>query len=147
MDLIDFKLYSTMFLQYHLKLADSESFGIEKGYGEEAVRWMNDEASKIGCKFEARLYNYLISTKNFGQFEMYSWIGDPKAARDLVVRASKRFKIKVIEGGYKTRQLIMRFARNEYGIVRKGDRSIGQIEFTSTRLTGSKWTITKEERT
>jgi hypothetical protein len=127
-------------------LADSESFGIEKGCGEEAVRWMNEEAKEMGWKFEARLYDYEISTKNFGQFEMYSWIGDPKAARDLVVRASKRFKIRVIEGGYKSKQLIMKIARNEYGIVRRGERAIGQIEFTSTRLTGSKWTVTKEER-
>jgi hypothetical protein len=127
-------------------LADSESFGIEKGRGEEAVRWMNEEAKKMNWKFEARLYDYDISTKNFGQFEMYSWIGDPKAARDLVVRVSKRFKIKVIEGGYKTKQLIMKFARNEYGIVRRGERAIGQIEFSSTRLTGSKWTVSKEER-
>ena len=127
-------------------MTDSESFGIEKGHGEEAVRWMNEEAKKMNWKCEARLYDYEISTKNFGQFEMYSWIGDPKAARDLVVRASKRFKIKVIEGGYKSRQLIMKFARNEYGIVRKGERTIGQIEFSSTRLTGSKWTVSKEAR-
>jgi hypothetical protein len=127
-------------------LADSESFGIEKGYGKEAVDWMNEDARKMGWKFQARLYDYEISTKNFGQFEMYSWIGDPKAARDLAVRTSKRFKIKMIEGGYKTKQPIFKVSRNEYGIVRKGDRSIGQIEFTSSRLTGSKWTVTKEER-
>jgi len=127
-------------------LADSESFGIEKGHGEKAVSWMNEEAMKMNWKFEARLYDYEISTKNFGQFEMYSWIGDPKAARDLVIRASKRFKIKVIEGGYKTKQLILKIARNEFGIVRRGDRAIGQIEFSSTRLTGSKWAISKEER-
>jgi len=127
-------------------LADSESFGIEKGYGKEAVDWMNEEARKMDWKFQARLYDYEISTKNFGQFEMYSWIGDPKAARDLAVRTSKRFKIKVIEGGYKTKQLTFKISRNEYGIVRKGDRSIGQVEFTSSRLTGSKWVVTKEER-
>ena len=127
-------------------MADSESFGIEKGHGKKAVSWMNEEAKKMNWKFEARLYDYEISTKNFGQFEMYSWIGDPKAARDLVIRASKRFKIKVIEGGYKTKQLILKIARNEFGIVRRGDRAIGQIEFSSTRLTGSKWAISKEER-
>lgn len=127
-------------------MADSESFGIEKGHGEETVRWMNEEAKERGWKFEARLYDYEISTQNFGQFEMYSWIGDPKAARDLVIKASKRFKIKVIEGGYKTKQLIIKMSRNEYGIVHRGERAIGQIEFTSTRLTGSKWTVTKEER-
>jgi hypothetical protein len=127
-------------------LADSESFGIEKGYGTKAVDWMNEEAKKMDWKFEARLYDYEITTKNFGTFEMYSWIGDSKAARELVIRASKRFKIKVIEGGYKTRQLVLKFVRNEYGIVRRGERAIGQIEFSSTRLANSKWTITKEER-
>lgn len=127
-------------------MADSESFGIEKGYGKQAVDWMNEEAKKENWKFEARLYNYEIETKNFGAFEMFSWIGDSKSARELVIRASKRFKIKVIEGGYKTRKLIIKMIRNEYGMVRKGDRMIGQIEFSSSRLTQSRWAITKEER-
>jgi len=129
-----------------LQMADSESFGIEKGYGNQAVQWMNDEAKKSDWKFEARLYGYEITTKNFGSFEMYSWIGDPKAARDLVIRASKRFKIKVIEGGYKSRQLIIKLERSEYGMVRKGDRVIGRIEFISSRLTETKWTVKLEER-
>ena len=138
--------YIQLRLSSNIKLADSESFGIEKGYGKLAVDWMNEEAKKMNWKFEARLYGYEITTKNFGQFEMYSWIGDPKAARDLIIRGSKRFKIKVIEGGYKTRLMILKLARNEYGIVRRGDRTIGQIEFTSTRLTASKWAVSKEER-
>jgi len=125
---------------------DSESFGLEKGYGTLAIKWMNEEAKKAGWKFEARLYGYEIQTKNFGLFEMFSWIGDPKAARDIIIRASKRFKIRIIEGGYKTRQLILKLSKTEYGMVRRGDRIIGQIEFTSSRLTGNKWEITKEER-
>lgn len=127
-------------------MADSESFGIEKGYGDQVVYWMNEEAKKEGWKFEARLYDHEIDTKNFGAFEMFSWIGDPKAARDLIIKASRRFKIKVIEGGYKTRQMIVKMERNEYGMVRKGDRIIGQIEFSSSRLTQSKWKVTREER-
>ena len=127
-------------------MADSESFGIEKGRGAEAVDWMNEEAKKLGWKFEARLYDHEITTKNFGAFEMYSWMGDAKAARDLVAMASRRFKVKVIEGGYKTRQFIMKRIRNEYGMVRRGDRIIGQVEFSSSRLTQSKWEVTKEER-
>jgi len=125
---------------------DCESFGIEKGYGAQAIEWMNEEAKKEGWKFEARLYNYEIETKNFGPFEMFSWIGDSKAAREITIRASKRFKIKVIEGGYKTRQFIMKIAKNEYGMVRKGDRVIGQVEFESNRLTGDLWKLTKESR-
>lgn len=127
-------------------MADSESFGIEKGYGSQAISWMNGEAKKMGWKFEARLYGYEITTKNFGIFEMFSWIGDPKAARDLVIKASKRFKIKIIEGGYKTRHLVLKFERSEYGMVRKGDKIIGRIEFSSSRLTESKWTVKLEER-
>ena len=127
-------------------MADSESFGIEKGYGSQAVQWMNEQAKASGWEFEARLYNYEITTKNFGPFEMYSWIGDPKAARDLVIKASNRFKIKVIEGGYKSKQFILKFERSEYGMVRKGDRIIGRIEFSSSRLTDSKLTVKLEER-
>jgi len=125
---------------------DSETFGIEKGYGERAVEWMNEEAKKMGRKFEARLYNYEIHTKNFGSFEMFSLIGDPKAAREITMMASKRFKIKVIEGGYKTRKLLIKVAKNEYGIVKKGDRAVGQIEFESARFGHRDWKITKEER-
>jgi len=125
---------------------DSETFGVEKGYGEQAVEWMNEEARKMGWKFEARLYNYEIQTKNFGTFEMFSLIGDPKAAREITMRASKRFKIKVIEGGYKTRKLLVKLAKNEYGMVKKGDRTVGQIEFESSRLSQGDWKVTKEER-
>ena len=125
---------------------DSETFGVEKGYGSQAVEWMNEEAKKKGWKFEARLYNYEINTKNFGSFEMFSLIADPKAARELTMQVSKRFKIKVIEGGYKTRKLLIRVARNEYGVVKKIDRIIGQIEFESSRFGDNNWQVTKEER-
>lgn len=127
-------------------MADAETFAIEKGHGEKAIIWMNEEAKKMGWKFEARLYHHDIVTKNFGTFEMYSWIGDPKAARGLVIRASKRFKIKVIEGGYKTRHMTIKISRNEYGMIRKGERIIGHIEYSSSRVPGSKWVVSKEER-
>ena len=125
---------------------DSETFGVEKGYGVQAIEWMNEEAKKDGLKFEARLYNHEITTKNFGTFEMFSLIADSKAARELTMRASKRFKIKVIEGGYKTRKLLVKVAKNEYGMVKKGDRVVGQIEFESSRFSRGDWKVTKEER-
>jgi len=125
---------------------DSETFGVEKGYGLQAIEWMNVEAKEMGLKFEARLYNFEIQTKNFGTFEMFSLIADPKAAREMIMRASKRFKIKVIEGGYKTRKFLVKVAKNEYGMVKKGDRVIGQIEFESSRFSRGEWKVTKEER-
>lgn len=127
-------------------MGDSETFAVEKGYGEKAIQWMNEEARKQKWKFEARLYGYEIETKNFGSFEMFSWIGDVKAARDIVVKASKRFKIRVIEGGYKAREVMLKLERTDYAMVRKGDRIIGHIEFSSSRITGSKWIVKLEER-
>ncbi len=127
-------------------MGDAETFGLEKGYGEQAVRWMNEEAKKLDWKFEARLYGYEIETKNFGPFEMFSWLGDTKAARSLIIKASKRFKIKVIEGGYKAKEIMLKVEKTDYAMVRKGDRVIGHIEFSSSRLTGSKWVVKLEER-
>ncbi|HLC24012.1 MAG TPA: hypothetical protein VJJ25_00085 [Nitrosopumilaceae archaeon] len=127
-------------------MAESETFGIEKGYGQQAIEFMNEEAKKEGWRFEARLYNYEIETKNFGTFEMFSWMGDAKAARDLVIRASKRFKIKVIEGAYKSKLILLRREKTEYALVRKGDRIIGHLEFSAPRIKNSKWMVKLEER-
>ena len=123
---------------------DSETFGIEKGHGQEAIEWLNEEAKKDGLKFEARLYGQEIETQNFGTFEMFSWIGDVQVARKMVIRASKRFKIKVIEGGYKTKEKIFKLAKQDYGVVRKGDKVIGHLAFTAPRL-GGKWQVSEEE--
>ncbi|MGH9998794.1 MAG: hypothetical protein ACRD90_02905 [Nitrosopumilaceae archaeon] len=127
-------------------MAGSETFGIEKGYGQQAIEFMNEEAKKEGWKFEARLYNYEIETKNFGPFEMFSWMGDVKAARELVIKASKRFKIRVIEGTYKSKLILLRREKTEYALVRKGDRIIGHLEFSSPRIKNSKWVVKLEER-
>ncbi|MGI0041466.1 MAG: hypothetical protein ACRD94_05825 [Nitrosopumilaceae archaeon] len=127
-------------------MAGSETFGIEKGYGQQAIEFMNEEAKNEGWKFEARLYNYKIETKNFGSFEMFSWMGDVKAARELAIKASKRFKIKVIEGAYKSKLVLLRREKTEYALVRKGDRIIGHLEFSAPRIKNSKWIVKLEER-
>lgn len=124
--------------------SDSETFAVEKGYGEEAINWLNDEAKKDGLKFEARLYGQEVTTQHFGVFELFSWIGDIQVARKLTIKVSKRFKIKVIEGGYKTKEKIIKFKRQDYGIVRKGDKVIGHVQFSAPRI-GGKWEIEEEE--
>ena len=123
---------------------DSETFGIEKGYGQQVIEWLNEESRKSKLKFEARLYNEDIETKNFGTFEMFSWIGDVQVARKLIIKASKRFKIKVIEGGYKTKEKIIKISKQDYALVRKGDRVIGHLALTSP-LFGGKWKVIQEE--
>jgi hypothetical protein len=124
----------------------SESFGVEAGYGTKVVEWINDEAKKQGLKMEARLYDHKITTQNFGEYEMFSWMGDVQAARKLIVKASKRFKVKVIEGGYKTKEKILHMKKSDYAMVRKGDKVFGHLEFEASRLGSEKWKIKAEER-
>jgi len=125
---------------------DSETFGIEKGFGQKVVSWINEQAKKNKSKFEARLYDYDITTKNFGTFEMFSWIGDIQVVRNLVVKASKRFKVKIIEGGYKPKERTFTMKKSDYAMVRKGDKVLGHLEFESSRFGFEKWKIKDEER-
>ena len=127
-------------------MRDSETFGIEKGHGEETIMWLNEQAKSQRVKLEARLYGYNVSTKNFGDFEMFSWIGDVQIARKMILKASKRFKIKVIEGGYKPKEKVFRLKKFDFAKVRKGDKTIGQLEFAVSRFGNGQWEIQNEER-
>lgn len=125
-------------------MKDSETFGIEKGHGEEVVAWLNEESKNT--KFEARLYGYSIATQNFGEFEMFSWRGEVQVARKLIIKASKRFKIKVIEGGYQPKEKLFRIKKFDFAKVHKGDKTIGQLEFEISRFGNGQWEIKNEER-
>ena len=127
-------------------MAGSESFGVESGFEEQVLDWMNNQAKKNKLKFEARAYSYEITTKNFGTFEMFSWIGDVKAARSLITKASKRFKIRVIEGGYRTKEKVLKSKKTDFAMVRKGDRVIGHLEFSSSLFGDTRWKLKTEER-
>ena len=127
-------------------MAGSESFGVESGFGEQVLNWMNSEAKKRKLKFEARAYSYEITTKSFGIFEMFSWVGDVKVARSLITKASLRFKIRVIEGGYRSKEKILKRKKTDFAMVRKGERVIGHLEFSSGLLGNSMWKLENEER-
>ena len=127
-------------------MAGSESFGVESGFGEQVLNWMNSEAKKRKSKFEARAYNYEITTKNFGSFEMFSWVGDVKVARGLITKASKRFKIRVIEGGYRTKEKVLKTKKTDFAMVRKGERVMGHLEFSSSIFGDTRWKLETEER-
>jgi len=127
-------------------MSESETFGAESGSGKELISWMNEEAKKKGSKFEARLYDYVIKTENFGTFEMFSWIGDVKVARNLIIKASKKFRVKVIEGGYKAKEKIYSTKKMDFAMVRKGDRVIGHLQFSAPRFGKGDWELVEEER-
>jgi len=125
-------------------MKDSETYGIERGHGEEVVAWLNEQSKNT--KFEARLYGYSITTQNFGDFEMFSWRGEVQIARKLIIKASKRFKIKVIEGGYKPKEKLFKIKKFDFAKVHKGDKTIGQLEFEISRFGNGQWEIKNEER-
>ena len=127
-------------------MAVSETFGIEKGHGEEVITWLNGQVKSQGTKLEARLYVYDISTTNVGDFEMFSWTGDVQLSRKLIIRARKGFKIKVIEVGYKPKEKMFRKKKSDYAKVKRGDKTIGQLEFAVSRFGNNPWEIQNEER-
>ncbi|MCY4252574.1 MAG: hypothetical protein OXU86_06225 [Thaumarchaeota archaeon] len=126
-------------------MASSESFGAQEGHGERVVAWINERAAKDGARLEARLYGHTIRTRNFGSFEMFSWVGDARAARRAVVRASRRFRVRVIEGGYKARERVLSTRRVDYAMVRDGERVLGRLKFEAPRLRGGPWALCGEE--
>jgi hypothetical protein len=127
-------------------MGDSETFGIEKDHGKEVIAWLNEYAEKHNMKLEARLYGYTISTKNFGDFEMFSWIGDVHNARKMIIKASKKFKIRVIEGGYKPKEKLFKMKKFDFAKVKKGEKTIGQLEFSVSRIGNDQWEVEDEER-
>jgi len=127
-------------------MGNSETFGVQKGHGKEIVEWLNEQSKIQNNKLEARLYDYEITTKNFGDFEMFSWMGDVQIARRMIIKASKKFKIKVIEGGYKPKEKVFRMKKFDFAKVKKGDKTIGQLEFAVSRFGNAQWEIQYEER-
>ena len=110
------------------------------------MEWLNSEALTKKYKIEFRLYGYKIDTENFGSFEMISWMGDVQSARKLITKASKRFKIKAIEGGYKPSEKTYLWRKSEYAMIRRGETVIGHLELETSRFGNSKWKIRTEER-
>ncbi|MBS1268048.1 MAG: hypothetical protein MAG458_00766 [Nitrosopumilus sp.] len=129
-----------------LVMRDSETFGIEKNHGEKVINWLNEHAKSQNMKLEARLYGYTVSTKNFGDFEMFSWIGEVQNARKLIIKASKKFKIRVIEGGYKPKEKLFKMKKFDFAKVKKGEKTIGQLEFAVSRFGNDQWEVQNEER-
>ena len=119
-------------------MGNSETFGVQKGHGEEIIEWLNEQSKSHKGKLEARLYGYTVTTKNFGEFEMFSWIGDVQIARKLIIKASKKFKIRIIEGGYKPKEKVFKMKKFDYAKVKKGDKTVGQLEFVVSRFGNAK---------
>lgn len=101
-------------------MAPSSNFAVENGFGERVVSWIREYVQVNNVKLDVKNEEYSLISKNFGIFEIISWKGDWNDARKIILKASKKMKIKVIDPGYHEKNnLLMSFigASKEYGKV------------------------------
>lgn len=125
-------------------MAGADNFAVEHQKAQQAVEWINTYAKKNNHKFECKLTGYPMQTVKFGNFEMITWSGDWSDARNIIHKASKQLRAKVIESGYhEKRDLLsaMFGASSEYGKVYSNGKLVGQIEMNKK---SGRW-IAKEE--
>jgi hypothetical protein len=126
-------------------MAGTDNFGVEKGMGHRAVEWMNSYSKEKKMEFKAKLEGYQISSKNFGDFEIISWRGNWSDARKIIIKASTKLSMKVVESGYhqKDNLLISFFGfGKEFGKVYKKGNYIGTIVLG---IRSGKWYIKSEK--
>jgi hypothetical protein len=127
-------------------LTSANNFALEQGKSAKAIDWMNSYAKMKNRKLEVKLENYSLSTLKFGNFDAISWNGDWSAARLIIVKASRKLNMKVIEAGYhKKGSLISSLlgGSDEIAKVYSGGNLVGNIVLKSK---SGKW-IVKSEKT
>lgn len=124
----------------------AQVYGAEKGNGEKVAIWLNEQAKDSGLKLQVKSKNSILSTQNFGDFDLLLLSDDSVKSRKLISKAGKRFGIKMIEGGYKEEARIIRRKKSDYAKVLNGDKVIGHLELETSRFGTKKWEIKSEER-
>ena len=121
-------------------------YGTERGNGEKVTSWINEQAKSEGLSLKVKLKEDILSTQNFGDFELLSLSDDSITSRKLISKAGKRFGVKMIEGGYKEVARIIRRKKSDYAKVIRGEKVIGHLELETSRFGAKKWEIKSEER-
>ena len=127
-------------------MTSANNFALEQGKSAKAIDWMNSYAKMKNRKLEIRSENYSLSTLKFGNFEAISWNGDWSAARLIIVKASSKLNMKVIEAGYHKKGSILSSllgGSDEIAKVYSGGKLVGNIVLKSK---SGKW-IVKSEKT
>jgi hypothetical protein len=125
-------------------LAGADSFAVEDRKVQEAIKWMNVYAKKNNHNFEAKLVGYSMQTVKFGNFELITWTGDWSAARNIIKKASKQLRAKVIESGYHEKRGLLSAmfgGSSEYAKVYSNGNFVGQIEMDRK---GGRWVAKTE---
>ncbi len=124
-------------------MGGADNFAVEEGEGQKAVEWMNSRAKENNQKFEAKLEGYSLATTNFGNFEVISWKGDWSAGRNIMQKASRKLKIKIIEAGYQGKSVLPFLGAGEFGKVYSGGTFVGLVGLGTK---SGKWIVTSEKR-
>ena len=127
-------------------MTSANNFALEQGKSAKAIDWMNSYAKMKNRKLEIRSENYSLSTLKFGNFEAISWNGDWSAARLIIVKASSKLNMKVIEAGYHKKGSLLSSllgGSDEIAKVYSGGKIVGNIVLKSK---SGKW-IVKSEKT
>ena len=125
-------------------MAGADSFAVEHKKAQQAIEWINAYAKKSNHKFECSLTGYSMQTVKFGSFQMMKWSGEWSAARDIIQKASKQLRAKMIESGYHEKRALLSAmfgSSSEYGKVYSNGKLVGQIEMNKK---AGKW-IAKTE--
>lgn len=126
-------------------MTSANNFALEQGKSAKAIDWMNSYAKMKNKKLEVRLENYSLSTLKFGNFDAISWNGDWSAARFIIVKASSKLNMKVIEAGYHKKGSILSSllgGSDEIAKVYSGGNLVGNIVLKSK---SGKWTVKSEK--
>ena len=127
-------------------MTSANNFALEQGKSAKAIDWMNSYAKMKNRKLEIRSENYSLSTLQFGNFDAISWNGDWSAARLIIVKASSKLNMKVIEAGYHKKGSLLSSllgGSDEIAKVYSGGKLVGNIVLKSK---SGKW-IVKSEKT
>ena len=127
-------------------MTSANNFALEQGKSAKAIDWMNSYAKMKNRKLEIRSENYSLSTLKFGNFDAISWNGDWSAARLIIVKASSKLNMKVIEAGYHKKGSLLSSllgGSDEIAQVYSGGKLVGNIVLKSK---SGKW-IVKSEKT
>ncbi|NMJ86429.1 MAG: hypothetical protein EX285_01050 [Thaumarchaeota archaeon] len=128
-------------------MESSDSFGAQQGYGNKVMNWINEVVKNKNKKeIRVELYGHIIKTSRFGTFEMLRWYGELSVARDLIIKSSKRYKIKTLEGNYKPKSFFSFSIDNrDYAKIHYNGNLIGYLKLTKPRLPGTKWSVSDEK--
>ncbi len=141
-------LYIYIVKSYNISifLASADNFGIEKGKGITALKWIEEFNTKNNNSLKISISKHQLHTLNFGDFDLVEWSGDWNIARTVIKKVSSKLNIKVIESGYhKKGSIIESFfgMSQEFGKVYSSGKFVGTVIL---KRKSGKWVVEKEKR-